>query len=94
MGDAYEAMEATARGHWCKEADEQWRLAENYKAERDALAAEVERLREDGATRLAVAENAAPSNIRVGQVREIRWWLQQLDKAALAQSPQTGGDHE
>lgn len=73
--------------------DVQTELMGQLGKERDVLAAEVERLRKDGATRLAVVENAKPSNIRVGQAREIRWWLQQLDKAALAQSPQPGGDH-
>jgi hypothetical protein len=49
------------------------------------LEAQVEQAREalaglqaDGLTRLGVAEGAKPSNMRMGQVREIRWWLERV----------------
>lgn len=103
MDDAYEAMEATARGHFllhaaeAKEANEQWRLAENYKAERDALAARVTELR-------AALEEARKDfdrichNCALPQDQDL-YFLADSGRdsveqalAALTQSP--GGDHE
>ena len=60
-------------------------MYEGMMAERDGLTEDVEQAREalaglqaDGLTRLGVAEGAKPSNMRMGQVREIRWWLERV----------------
>jgi small-conductance mechanosensitive channel len=49
------------------------------------LETEGKALLSDAEVRLAVAENARQSNMRLGQVRELRWWINRLH-------PQAGGE--
>lgn len=54
------------------------------------LEAALQGLKDDGLSRLAVVERCKPSNMRIGQVREIRWWVRRLQDTTteLAQGGQ------
>jgi hypothetical protein len=59
--------------------------------ERDALQRRVRELLSDAQLRLQVATDAKPSNIRLGQARELYWWVSRLSSLAALSQPEGDG---